>query len=250
MDTGMSAEHWDKLRGVAIRLLRTRGQRQAADILERIPFELREGFNGFNDEFSVLYWRAPLDRYVKAAEWSESKSDRTSFEQIAKVVGEVATTTYIRFVAVDIDMDEGPAAVPHPNLAITSDVVDRALKDAERLVGTSGAVSAIDRMHTAFHGYLKKACEKAGLPYGDDPSITELFKLVRTQHPAFSGATIYGDEVRRVANTFASAVDALNTIRNNATLAHPNDALLDAPEAMLMINAVRTLLQYLNARLT
>ena len=263
MDEAMPSEYWRKLKDTAIRLLRTRGQRRAAEILEQVPFQLHEGTNGFNDEFSVLYWLAPLDRYVKAAEWSENKGDRAPFEQIAKTVGEVATLTYIRFIAVDIDTDEGPAAVENPNLAITSDVVERALKDAENLIGTSGAASAIDRMHTALHGYLHSLCEevgiehgdlnsvcdRAGLPYGTNPTVTQLFKIVRTQHPAFTGTSPYADEVRRVANAFASAIDALNTIRNNATPAHPNDALLAAPEAMLMINGVRTLLQYLNAKM-
>jgi Abortive infection C-terminus len=245
----MPAEHWNKLKGTAIRLLRTRGQQRASDILEQIPFELRDGSNGFNDEFSVLYWRAPLERYVKAADWSESKGDRAPFEQIAKVVTEIASTTYIRFIAVDIDTEDGPAAVKSPSLAITSDVVERALKDAENLIGTSGAESAVDRVHTALHGYLKEICDDSSLPYGPDPTITQLFKIVRTQHPAFSATIPYADEVRRVANAFASAIDALNTIRNNATPAHPNDAILEAPEAMLMINAVRTLLHYLNAKL-
>jgi hypothetical protein len=248
-DEAMPSEYWNKLKGTAIKLLRTRGQRRAADILEQTPFELRVGTNGFNDDFSVLYWRAPLDRYVKAAEWSENKAHRAPFEQIAKTVGEVATSRYIRFIAVDIDTEEGPAAVQNPNLAVTSDVVERALRDAENLIGTSGATSAVDRMHTALHGYLKNICDEAGLLYGAAPTITQFFKIVRTQHPAFSGATSYAEEIRRVANAFASAIDALNTIRNNATPAHPNDALLEAPEAMLMINGVRTLLHYLNAKI-
>jgi hypothetical protein len=249
LNESMPSEYWRKLKGTAIRLLRTRGQQRAADILDQIPFELREGSNGFNDEFSVLYWSAPLDRYVKAAEWSESKGDRAPFEQIAKAVGEVATSTYIRFIAVDIDMEEGPAAVKNPNLAITSDVVERALKDAENLIGTSGAASAIDRMHTALHGYFRNVCDEARLTYGTDTTITQLFKIVRTQHRAFFETTSYANEIHRVANAFASTIDALNTIRNNATPAHPNDALLEAPEAMLMINVVRTLLHYLNAKI-
>jgi hypothetical protein len=249
MGESMSPEHWVKLKSTAIRLLRSRAHQRAAEILEEIPFELREGVNGFNDAFSVLYWLAPLDQYVNAAEWSERKSDRVPFEQIARVVGEVATSTYIRFIAVDINTEEGPAAVQKPNLAITSDVVERALKDAENLIGASGATSAVDRMHTALHGYLRNICDKTGLSYGADPTITQLFKIVRTTHPAFSGASSYADEVRRVANAFASAIDALNTIRNNATPAHPNDALLEEPEAMLMINAVRTLLHYLNTKI-
>jgi Abortive infection C-terminus len=39
-------------------------------------------------------------------------------------------------------------------------------------------------------------------------------------------------------------------LRNNASVAHPNEALLDEPEAMLAINAARTILHYLDAKLT
>lgn len=49
--------------------------------------------------------------------------------------------------------------------------------------------------------------------------------------------------------SFASAVDALNPIRNNASVAHPNAALLAEPEAMLVINSVRTLLHYLDSKI-
>ena len=40
-------------------------------------------------------------------------------------------------------------------------------------------------------------------------------------------------------------VDALNPVRNNASVAHPNEVLIGEPEAMLVINTVRTLLSYL-----
>jgi hypothetical protein len=43
-------------------------------------------------------------------------------------------------------------------------------------------------------------------------------------------------------------MDALQPIRNNASVAHPNEALLDAPEAMLVVNTARTLLHYLDAK--
>ncbi len=250
LDDAMSAEHWNKLRGVAIRLLRTRDRRRAAEILEEIPFELRHGTNGFNDDFAVLYWSAPLDRYVEASEWSESRADRVPFEEIAKAVGEVASTTYVRFIAVDINTDEGPAVVENPNLAITTAVVERALTDAEHLMVNTGATSGVDRVHTAMHGYLKAVCDKRGIPYPSDASITKLFRILREQHPAFSSRGPQAQEIQRVVNGFASTLDALNTIRNQASAAHPNAVLLQEPEAMLIINAVRTLLHYLNAKLS
>ena len=47
----------------------------------------------------------------------------------------------------------------------------------------------------------------------------------------------------------SSVVDTLNTLRNTASLAHPNDALLDDEEAMLAINAAQTILHYLDPKL-
>jgi Abortive infection C-terminus len=43
-------------------------------------------------------------------------------------------------------------------------------------------------------------------------------------------------------------IDTLNHLRNEKSLAHPNSVLED-PEAMLMINLVRTMLRYLDMRL-
>ena len=104
-------------------------------------------------------------------------------------------------------------------------------------------------MHTAFHGFLKLACAAAGLTHGSDPSITELYKLLRQQHPALQDRGPHADEVDRVVKSFASAVDSLNTLRNRASVAHPNDAILAVEEASLYVNAVRTLMAYLDAKL-
>lgn len=246
----MPAVYWTKLRAKAIRLLVTRGSSQAAEILEKVPWELREASNGFGDEFSVLYWAAPLNRYVEAAESAENRKDAAAYGQIAKAVGEGATSTYVRFIAVGIGEDEGPEPVDSPNLAISTDVVERALNDAEQLMSSTGATSGVDRVHTALHGYLKAACDKAGLEYPVDASLTSAFKILRTTHPAFASTGPQAQEIQRIVNGFASTVDALNTVRNQASEAHPSATLLEEPEAMLMINAVRTLLHYLNAKLT
>jgi hypothetical protein len=47
----------------------------------------------------------------------------------------------------------------------------------------------------------------------------------------------------------SAIIAVLNPVRNRASVAHPNDELLEEPEAMLVINAVRTILQYVNAKL-
>jgi len=138
--------------------------------------------------------------------------------------------------------------VPSPQLRITSEVVRRAIADAEMLLQGSGALSAVDRVHTALHGYLKISCDDAGIKYGVDPSILDLFKLLRQHHPALQSLGVHQAPIVQVLRSLGSVMDALNPARNRGSVAHPNDDLLDPDEAMLFINAARTVLQYLDAK--
>ena len=52
----------------------------------------------------------------------------------------------------------------------------------------------------------------------------------------------------QILRGMAQIVDALNPVRNEKTLAHPNPLLGEA-EAMLAINAIRTLLHCFDKRL-
>jgi hypothetical protein len=54
--------------------------------------------------------------------------------------------------------------------------------------------------------------------------------------------------IDQVLRCISKIVDAVDSIRNQKSLAHPNPVLLEDPEAMLAINCIRTMLHYLNAR--
>ena len=56
-------------------------------------------------------------------------------------------------------------------------------------------------------------------------------------------------EWQKMLRGLAQIVDAMNPVRNHNSLARPNKDLLEAPEAMLVVNAVRSLLHYLNMKL-
>ena len=125
------------------------------------------------------------------------------------------------------------------------EVVRQALKDADSLLKASGPSSAFDRLHTALHGYLKEVCDNEGLTYHQPlPTIMQLYKAVRTAHPAFKVTSAHAEAINKVANSMASALDGLNTLRNNASPAHPNEELLDEVDGMLAFNATRTILNY------
>ncbi len=140
--------------------------------------------------------------------------------------------------------------VPAPVRRLSaSEVVERALKDADQLLQTNGAVSALDRVHTALHGYLLDVCAAAGLTAIPTAPIGSLFKTIRNEHPSLVAMNKHDPQVDVVLGSLAGAVTALNTLRNNASVAHPNQVLLGEGEAMLMVNLVRTLFNYLETRL-
>ena len=143
---------------------------------------------------------------------------------------------------------EADGQVNAPEIAQTSEVVFEALKDAEVLLQTRGPKSAVDRAHTALHGYLKNICADRGAAIPADTSLTGVFKVIREQFPEFSTTIPHDLEAKRVFGSIATALDSLNTIRNRGTLAHPNELLLNGPEAMLYINLSRAVLGYIEAK--
>lgn len=132
--------------------------------------------------------------------------------------------------------------------AITSDVVDRAIADAEVLIRENGATSGIDRIHTSLHGYLLAVCEREGISHDADANIAGLFSLLRQYHPCLQAVGPRSADITRMLRALATIADALNPVRNMASVAHPNPTLLAEDEAWLVINAARTLMQYLGRK--
>lgn len=141
------------------------------------------------------------------------------------------------------------AIVDTPALKITSRVVEQAIADAQILISSSGPTSAVDRVHTALHGYLKEACDSCSASYDNNASITSLFKTLKQTHRNLNNLGPHQTPIVQVLKSLGSVLDALNPARNLGSVAHPNKDLLEPHEAALFINAARTILQYLDAKL-
>lgn len=141
------------------------------------------------------------------------------------------------------------ASVMPKSTAISSAVVEHALKDAEALLASRGPVSAFDRVHTALHGYLKAACLHTSIEVPHLATTAQVFKLLRLHHGAFSDLGEQHDSLLKILQGMSAVIDGLSTQRNNASLAHANNELLGRDEAILAINAARTLIQFLDAKL-
>jgi Arc/MetJ-type ribon-helix-helix transcriptional regulator len=149
-----------------------------------------------------------------------------------------------------IERLEGIDLIHGGDLKSASEVVRAALQDAQALIESGGSARAVDRMHTALHGYLISICQSEEIEVGDQPTIGALLRAIRLNHPRFAELGTRSNEVTTILNSFGSIAGVLNPIRNNASPAHPNDELLEEPEAWLVINACRAIYLYLDKKLT
>ena len=151
----------------------------------------------------------------------------------------------VPFQIIDGSLIQTTDYIPPPEILPTSaEVVARALADAKALVGHGNASSAIDRAHTALHGYLLELCSNVAIDTTLDTTISAAFKLLRTNHPAFQATGPRADDISRLLKSFATSIDSFTPIRNKASLAHANE-LLDEPEARAVISAIYTVFRYI-----
>jgi len=237
---------WGLVRRNVARILRMANYTDAAETLANLPFELWEATNAFGDQFELLTMKVPVKTYLEIEMHADTYHGKECYNRIAQAMEQANCA--IRFIGMDADM-ENSATIPTPQLQTTSVGVSRALSDFEVLISSSGGpISGVDRIHTALHGYLKAVCDESGIVHSDDADITTLFKLMREQHPKLQThpPAVDGTNILR---GLARVVDALNPVRNRHSMAHPSEELLDEPEALLAVNAVKSVLHYLNMKL-
>lgn len=136
----------------------------------------------------------------------------------------------------DVEVDDSTTPIP--------DVANEALRVAREHMAQGDHHLALDRVHTALHGCVKRLVQETGFDTEKNDKLRDQFGAVRKNHPAFRiehGDRAAGDVLQGIART----LDGLNAARNKHTLVHPNDDLLAGPEARLMCNAGITVLQYI-----
>ena len=226
----------------------------SADVIkhfEETPYELWVQTASDGKKRYMLWWDATIAEYV---EMERRLEDESYFQHIVfpAICDALDAVRYmdVQSVVMGVKLEEEEdVRVAPPKVRTSSNFVDIALRDAETLIKSSGAPNALDRAYTAFHAYLREASEDAKITVAEDADITTLFGQLRDKHPKLKIVDRQADKMMvDILRGFARAIDALNPVRNNKSMAHPNP-LLDPPEAMLAINAIRTMLHYLDKKL-
>lgn len=131
--------------------------------------------------------------------------------------------------------------------AIASETVELAISNARTLIDAEGPASAVDRIHTALHGFLKNVCKRSDIEFQKNDSITRLLKHLK-EHKVLAEQDKSDGPLEAVLHSFGNVLHTLNLIRNDKSLAHAN-TLLDGADAQLAINAAVTIMRYLDEKL-
>lgn len=110
--------------------------------------------------------------------------------------------------------------------------------------------SAVDRAHTALHGYLKETCNKAGLTITEsNPKIQDYWSKLKQEHPSILIDNAKSHlPINQIINAIGKLLENLNGIRNNRSYSHPNEQIIGESEAKLVINLFRSVLQYIDSK--
>jgi len=133
---------------------------------------------------------------------------------------------------------------------INSETGFEALADAQALLRTRGPISAVDRIHTGLQAYLGQLCTNNGLSVGKNSTANQLLRTLIDNHPSLQKLGARSDDIKRILRTSGAIIDAVGTIRNQASLAHPNENLLTQEEAQLVINISRSIMRFIDGTLT
>ena len=160
-----------------------------------------------------------VEDYVALQEAKHDKTIEQPFKTIAEVVSELSPNRpFVRFVVAQLESEEGAVLhVPPPSPKITSESIEGALADAELLARSRGPAAAVDRAHTAVHGYLRAALERIGQAPAPLASVTELFKQLRERDDRLGTLVERGGDAKRIIMALATVIDSANTLRNTAS---------------------------------
>ena len=131
------------------------------------------------------------------------------------------------------------------NIADKTITINKALTDARLFMSKGMYVSAVDRIHTALHGYVRELLTGYGVDLRSEDSLPSLFSKLCDYFGTSIQPPVVGEKIKRVLRSAGGIINAVNELRNNNTVAHPNDQLIQEREAQLVIALASDIVTYI-----
>ena len=216
------------------------GLDEVVSILPRCEIQLNE-----TSSFTRIEWdtyQTILDVKVPFNKYELFESEKNHILTVAKKIYGKQDDNILTHIKIGVLLENSEIA----DLSILkkTETIEKAIDDAELLMSQGKYDSAIDRIHTAFHGYLKNTLDKLEIEYLEKDTLSKLYHKLHS-HNFFESEDI-SELVKTAMKSATGIISSINDFRNRHSLAHPNKALIGKREAELMINLIESLSKYIN----
>ena len=192
----------------------------------------------WNTYCSILHIQVPIEKQAAFTK------EQTKILDIADSIYGRRGDNYLTDIDIGI-LIEHYEVVDFSNIAIT-DVIKKAIGDAEQSMMAGKYDSAFDRVHTAFHGYLRKILDNKSVSYDESETLTQLYTKLHEKVETEISSPETAELVKKTIRSGSGAIAAINEIRNKHSLAHPNTVIIDKREAEFAIKIIKDISDYIN----
>ena len=196
-------------------------------------------YQDWNTYCTILHIQAPI------AKQNLFTSQKNNIFQIAKMIYGRQGDNLLTSVDIGI-LVEHYEVIDFSTISLT-EVIGKAISDAELLMEQGKYDSAFDRVHTAFHGYLRKLLDNKSVDYEESDTLSQLYTKLHTELSSKMGSTEIAELVKKSLRSASGIIAAINEMRNRHSLSHPNDDLLQKREAEFAIKLIKDLSDYINS---
>lgn len=189
----------------------------------------------WNTYCAILHIQVPVEKFELI-----KNSEKILFDIAEKIFGK-QDDYYLTDIEIGIIISSHEI-VDFSNIAL-NDIIKRAIEDAELFMRDGKFDSAFDRIHTAFHGYLRKKLDYLNETYNESDTLSQLFNKLHS-HISSQLSSEYSDIVRTTLRSASGIISSINDLRNKFSLVHPNQCIISSREAEFCIKLVKELSDY------
>lgn len=193
----------------------------------------------WNTYCSILHIQAPIDKQDTFV------AERDNILDIAESIYGRQGDNYLTHVDIGI-LIEHYDVIDFSSISLT-EVIAKSIADAELLMSQGKYDSALDRVHTAFHGYLRKVLENRGVSYEESDTLSQLYSKLHSDVSSMIGSASIAGLIKTAIRSSSGVVASFNDMRNRHSLSHPNDELIQKRESEFMIKLIKDITDYINS---
>ena len=128
-----------------------------------------------------------------------------------------------------------------------SKTLSKTIEDAEEFIKKGKYLSAIDRVHTTLHGYLRWRLDSMGIEYNESETLMQLYSKLHNNLNIAPESSEINEIIKTAIRSASGVINSINTARNKHSLSHPNNDIIGNKEAKLLIGLSKFIFDYIES---